>query len=353
MSGRAPRPTLRTPPKPRPGDRVAVISPSSGLAGLLPQPFELGLDRLRRDFGLVPVEYPTTRRMGSRPIDRAADVNAAFADPTIAAVLSSIGGDDEIAILRHLDRVVIAANPKPFFGYSDNTALLAFLWNRGIVGYHGASVMVQFGRPGAMHPLTERSVRAALFTTGEFELSEPDAAGDVDRPWSDPATFDSEPTLEQCEPWTWSARDRVVDGLAWGGNLEVLSWLAMADAEIDSPAAYEGCVLLIETSEEMPGAIEVERILRGLGERGLLRSFSGVLVGRPKAWSFEHPLSGDEKAGYRRDQRAAIERAFAEYGSEPLMVFDVDFGHTDPQFVVPIGGRIRIDGPAGRIVVTY
>jgi len=36
-----------------------------------------------------------------------------------------------------------------------------------------------------------------------------------------------------------------------------------------------------------------------------------------------------------------------------LTVFDVDFGHTDPQLIIPIGGRIRIDGPARRIWVTY
>lgn len=55
------------PPKPVPGDRIAVISPSSGLPGLLPLPYELGLTRLREDFGLEPVEYPATRKMGSTP----------------------------------------------------------------------------------------------------------------------------------------------------------------------------------------------------------------------------------------------------------------------------------------------
>ena len=343
----------RYPPKPRRGDRVAVVSPSSGLPGLFPVPFELGLARLRDDFGLIPVEYPTTRRMGSSPLDRAADLHAAFADPTIAAVVSSIGGDDQITVLRHLDRDLIAANPKPFFGYSDNTNLLAFLWNCGIVGYHGGSVMVQFGRPGGMHPLTRASLEAALFTSGPFELPEPDASGDVDRPWTDPATFRTEPPLEPCEPWTWQAADRVVEGIAWGGNLEIVSWLAMADAEIGPPAAYEGGVLVIETSEEMPGATEVERVLRNLGERGLLRSFAAVLVGRAKAWSFERPLDADAKRAYRRAQRAAIDAAFQAYGEDPLIVFDVDLGHTDPQLVIPIGGLVRVDGSARRITVTY
>jgi muramoyltetrapeptide carboxypeptidase LdcA involved in peptidoglycan recycling len=34
-------------------------------------------------------------------------------------------------------------------------------------------------------------------------------------------------------------------------------------------------------------------------------------------------------------------------------VFDVDFGHTDPQLIMPIGGTIRVDGPNRRIVVRY
>src|SRR5215472_7209968 len=126
-------PELAHPPKPRPGDRVAIVSPSSGLPGVFPRPFELGLSRLRADFGLVPVEYPTTRVMNSAPGDRAADIHAAFADPDITAVITSIGGDDEIRVLPHLDADLLRANPKPFFGYSDNTCLLAHLWHLGNV----------------------------------------------------------------------------------------------------------------------------------------------------------------------------------------------------------------------------
>jgi hypothetical protein len=35
------------PPKPRPGDRVAIVSPSAGLPEIFPAPYELGLRRLR------------------------------------------------------------------------------------------------------------------------------------------------------------------------------------------------------------------------------------------------------------------------------------------------------------------
>ncbi len=46
---------------------------------------------LREEFGLEPVEYPTTRRLDASPQDRAADLMAAFADPGIGAVLATIG----------------------------------------------------------------------------------------------------------------------------------------------------------------------------------------------------------------------------------------------------------------------
>jgi muramoyltetrapeptide carboxypeptidase LdcA involved in peptidoglycan recycling len=341
------------PPKPRPGDKVAVVSPSAGLPGLFPMPYELGMRRLREEFELVPVEYPATRRMGASAAERAADLHAAFADPDVTAVLATIGGDDQITVLPHLDADLIRANPKPFFGHSDNTNLLAYLWNLGIVGYYGGSVMFHFGRPGAMHPLTAVSLQAALFTSGEYELRESTTYGDVDRDWGDPATFEATPAMQGCAGWDWHSADRVVEGVTWGGNLEILSWLLMADREVRPAAAYDGMVLLIETSEELPSATEVYRILRNMGERRLLGRFEAIVVGRAKAWFFDRPNTPEQKAEYAKEQREAILRAVAEYNPRAMVVFDVDFGHTDPHVVVPIGGRIRVDGLARRITVRY
>lgn len=271
------------PPKPVPGDRVAVISPSAALPGILPLPYELGLERLRKEYGLEPVEYPATRRMGSTPQERADDIHAAFADPDVKAVMASIGGDDQITVLPLLDRELIRANPKPFFGYSDNTNLLAYLWNTGIVGYHGASVMGELGRPGAMDPLTAESLRAALFASGEYELRPAERWRDVDRDWADPATFASEPETRPGTGWTWINADRVVEGRSWGGCLEILAWLLTADREIPlGLSVHDGGVLFLETSEELPSGEEVFRVLRSMGERGLLQRFSALLMGRPR-----------------------------------------------------------------------
>ncbi|MYW46916.1 S66 peptidase family protein [Streptomyces sp. SID161] len=342
------------PPKPVPGDRIAIVSPSSGLPGLFPLPYELGLKRLREDFGLEPVEYPSTRKMGSTPRERADDLHAAFADPSVRAVMASIGGDDQITLLPLLDRDLIRADLKPFFGSSDNTNLLLFLHNLGIVAYHGACVMTEIGRPAALHPATAESVRAALFTPGPYELRPAERFRDTDRDWADPATFEREPDSQPADGWTWHQPDRVVTGRAWGGNLEILSWLLMADREIEHDVAvYDGGVLFLETSEEMPSAEAVFRILRNMGERGLLARFPALLMGRAKAWSFQQPNDAENRRRYVAEQRAAVLRALAAYAPHTMAVFDVDFGHTDPQLVIPYGGTVSVDGPARRITVTY
>ncbi|MFD8638623.1 LD-carboxypeptidase, partial [Streptomyces sp. NPDC059656] len=148
--------------------------------------------------------------------------------------------------------------------------------------------------------------------------------------------------------------DRIVEGRAWGGNLEFLSWLRMADREIArDPAVYEGGVLFLETSEELPSGEEVFRILRNMGERGLLARFPALLTGRAKAWSFQQPNTAADKLRYATEQREAVLRSLAAYAPHTMAVFDVDLGHTDPQLVIPYGGTVRVDGPAQRITVTY
>jgi muramoyltetrapeptide carboxypeptidase LdcA involved in peptidoglycan recycling len=132
-----PRPSLVRPPILKPGDKVAILSPSWTGPGVFPHVQDLGLKRLREHLQLEPVEYPTTRKIGATPQERAADIHAAFADPEITAIMASIGGSDQITVLRYLDPAVLQANPKVFFGYSDNTNLLVYLWNLGIIGFYG------------------------------------------------------------------------------------------------------------------------------------------------------------------------------------------------------------------------
>ncbi len=347
------RPTFTIPAKVPPGGRVAVVSPSFAAPGMYPAVHELSMRRLRDEFGVVPVEYPTTRRVGATAAARAADLTAAFTDPDIGAVLASIGGDDQLTVLAHLDPAMIAAHPKAFFGYSDNTNLLNWLWNLGIAGYHGGSTMVHLGRPGGVHPVSAVSLRAALIRGGDLDLHPVAEFSEDEGHWGDPATLAHPAPTRPSPGWTWHQSDRVVTGPTWGGNLEILHWNLAAGRWIRPVADYAGCVLLLETSEEMPPAQEVYRMLRNAGERGLLAQFPAVIVGTAKASRFGYRPGPRERDRYRDEQRAAVLRAFGEYHPAAMIVFGVDIGHTDPQWIVPYGGLVTVDGLARRITAHY
>lgn len=348
------RPRLTVPPKLRPGARVAVLSPSFAAPGAFPAVHELAMQHLNEQLGVEPVEYPTTRRQGAPARARAADIMAAFCDPTIGAVLASIGGDDQITVLPQLDAALLADHPKAFCGYSDNTNLLNFLWNLGIAGYHGGSTMVHLGgRAGGPHPVSVASLRAALFSEDDLQLAPATRFGEDEANWERPETLAEEGPTTPGEGWTWHQPERVVCGPSWGGNLEMLHWNLAAGRWIRPADDYAGCVLLLETSEEMPASEEVFRMLRNMGERGLLAQFPAVLVGRAKAAHFGMPAEASERARFRAEQRAAVLRAFETYHAEAMVVFDVDIGHTDPQWVIPYGGAITVDGPARSITAHY
>jgi muramoyltetrapeptide carboxypeptidase LdcA involved in peptidoglycan recycling len=345
------RPVFTAPAKLDPGERVAVVSPSFAAPGVFPAKHELAMRRLRDELGLEPVEYPTTRRVDAAAKDRAADLMAAFADPSIKAVLATIGGDDQLTVLPFLDPTAIT--PKPFVGYSDNTNLLNWLWNLGIAGYHGGSTMVHLGRGARPHPVSLGSLRAALLTGGDVELHPVDEFSDEEISWHDPRSLEESGPTQPAPGWYWHQPDRVVTAPTWGGNLEILHWNLAADRWIRPVADYAGCVLLVETSEEMPPADEVFRMLRNAGERGLLAQFPAFIVGTAKAANLGHTPPREDRRRYREEQRAAVLRALRDYNPSAMAVFDVDIGHTDPQWIVPFGGSMTVDGPGRKIIAHY
>lgn len=181
---------LVRPPKARRGDRVAVLSPSFAAAGAFPAVHEQAMRRLAEVTGLVPVEFPATRKVGATPAERAADVNAAFADPGIRAILAVVGGDDQITVIPHLDAALVRRDPKPFLGYSDNTNMHHWLWAHGIASFYGGSSQVHLGPGPGVDEVHARSLRAALVTGERIEITEPGESEDFGVDWADPRALD-------------------------------------------------------------------------------------------------------------------------------------------------------------------
>jgi muramoyltetrapeptide carboxypeptidase LdcA involved in peptidoglycan recycling len=341
------------PPKARRGEKVAVVSPSFAAPGVAPAVHEQAMRRLSEVTGLVPVEYPTTRRVGASPRERAADLNAAFADPEIRAVLATIGGEDQIQVVAHLDPDLVGADPKPFCGYSDNTNLLSWLWAQGVAGFHGGSTQVHLGPGPAVDACHSASLRAALLTGERLEVTDPGESEDFGKNWTDPAALTDYGEREPTEPWAWAGPHRTVAGRTWGGCIEVLQWILTAGRFPPDPAVLDGAVLIVETSEEIIPAREFGWILRSLGERGLLAAAGAVLVARPPASSFEKRPSAEERADYRSAQRDVAVDVIGRYNSDAVVCVGVPFGHTRPQWLLPYGGKVTVDGTVRRIWADY
>ncbi|WP_309103063.1 LD-carboxypeptidase [Microbacterium sp.] len=341
--------SFRAGPKAHPGDRVAVISPASAAPAISPTLHEQAMRRLTEATGLIPVEYPTTRQLGASAEARAADVTEAFADPSIRAVLATIGGDDQVTVIPHIDARVLAANPKPFLGYSDNTNLHNLLWNLGAPSFYGGSTQVHLGPGPHLDDIHVRSLRAALLDGGTLELTEPGESEDFGWPWEDPRSLLHFGAREATEPWTWAGPEKAVSGRSWGGCIEVLDQIALA-GRMPNVSDFDGAILLLETGGEGPSATEVKRWVRALGERGVLGVVAGVLVARPPVSKLHSPVpSAPERTRLREAQRDTIIEQIVRYNSDAVVCVGVPFGHTRPQWIVPHGGTIALDG-ARRIV---
>jgi len=346
-------PDLVHPPKARTGDGIAVLSPSFAAAGAFPAVHEQAMRRLTEVTGLMPVEYPTTRKVGASPSERAADINAAFADPAIRGILAVIGGVDEITVIPHLDPRLAQRDPKPFVGTSDNTNLHHWLWAHGIASFYGGSSQVHLGPGPGVDDVHARSLRAALLTGGTLEITEPGESEDFGVDWADPRALTSCGERERTQPWTWHGPARSVTGRTWGGCLEVIEWVLTAGRFPADPGVLDGGVLIMETSEELLPARNVGWIVRSLGERGILAAVDAVLVARPPVSDFTRRPPAAERARLRDEQRDVVVDVVATYNPEAVVCVGIPFGHTRPQWILPHGGRITVDGIARRVTADY
>ncbi len=334
------------------GDKVAIVSPSFAAPGKWPAVYELGLSRVRDVFGLEPVEFPTTKRVSASAEERTRDLIAAFEDSDIKAVIASIGGDDQVTFIKYLPAEPFVRNPKPFFGFSDNSHVMNFLWLCGVPSYYGGALFTQFAMQKRMDDFSVRYLKHALFDEGEFELVASDLYNDIGLDWSDPKTLDQARVYEPNEGFVWDG-EQDGEGLTWGGCVESVDEMLRHGVQIPSLEEFERVVLIMETSEEIPSSGYVFRVFRALGERGILERVQGVLVGRAKAWGFHRQQNATEKKTYRAAQQAAIVRVVRAYNPTIPVIQNMDFGHTDPQMPLPYGKRVRIDAKRRHVVADF
>jgi muramoyltetrapeptide carboxypeptidase LdcA involved in peptidoglycan recycling len=329
---------LSRPPALRPGDTVAVVSLSSGLAAALPHRYEAGKRQLADTFGLRVIDTPNALRddgwLRANPRARAQDLHWALSNPEVAGIVCSVGGDDSIRTVDHLDLDLIAAHPKVFTGYSDSTIQHLVHRKAGVASFYGMALLTNAAENGGIHPFTVDSFRKTVMSTEPVgELSAAPEWTEELLDWRRPELQDRSRRWVPNYGWLWLQGEQPVQGEVIGGCLEVLA-MALGTGIWPELSAFESAVLHLEISEERPPISQVTHWLRNFAALGIIERLGALLFSRPENYSLRDTLSLYE----------AVRSELTLAGRPDLpFVANLDFGHSSPMGLLPLGRQLRVD----------
>lgn len=304
--------------------------------------YEVGKRQLESGLGVTVVECAHTLAdadwLERHPEARAQDLMQAFADPSIAGIVSTIGGDDSIRILPYLDLDVIRRNPKIFLGFSDTTISHFACLKAGLTSFYGPSIMAGFGENGGPFAYMMDAIRAIMCRSEPAVIPENEGGWTYERlNWGDPSLQSQPRRLQPHLGWRWQGKG-VHRGRLLGGCVEVLDWLRGTPVWPDA-AEWRDSIIFLELSEESPTPTAFKRFLRALGATGALHGARAILFGRPYGGASTFDAYD-----------AILQSVCAELslGDLPL-VTRMDFGHTEPMCVLPYGVEAEVDCDARQI----
>lgn len=277
----------------RPGDRIALIAPSS--------PFDVekldGVSAyLERSGFQTAVGRHSLDRMGylaGAEADRASDLIDALTDPTISAVFCIRGGYGSNRLLPHLPFASLRKHPKIFLGYSDITFLhLAFWRTMGWVTFHGPNLV---------------EWEEDAFERGSQVLARLQGGGGFAWRFEQPQVV----------------RPGLAAGVLVGGNLTCLTHLLMTPFCPN----FDGVLLMIEDRGE--ALYRIDRQITQLRLAGLFDRIHGLILGH-----FHECGPVEEIWSMVRHQVGEV--------SFPV-VAGLPFGHGSANDLLPLGIRYRLN----------
>ncbi|WP_071460894.1 S66 family peptidase [Bacillus massilinigeriensis] len=329
---------LIKPSKLQRGDRIATVSPSWGGAGeseFRPR-YEQGVKRLEEVFGLEVVAMPNSLKgadyLYRNPQARAEDLMTAFRDNSIKAIIANIGGSDSIRLLPYIDFDVIRDHPKIFMGYSDITISHLFCYRAGLSSFYGPAVLTDFAENVEMHDYTVKSIQRTLFSSesiGEIEQAKEWTSEFLE--WTVEENAKQRRKMQPNREVELLQGSGTVRGRLLGGCIEVLEF-AKGTELWPEKKYWENSILFFETSEEKPHPSSIIYWLRNYAAQGILQKANGMIFAKPKDESFYE------------EYKDAILQVMEEYGLQDLpILYNLDFGHTEPKFILPYGALAEID----------
>jgi muramoyltetrapeptide carboxypeptidase len=308
--------SLKAPPRLKLGDTIGLVAPSGATYAADDKNI---VEEVVRALGFIPKHGAHTMDrygyLAGQDRDRAADVNAMFADPQVKALLCVRGGWGVGRMLPFLDYDMIRANPKAVIGFSDITALhMAFQARAGMISFHGSNAASAWG------PITVASFKEILIDGARAMLRNPVARED---------------RLVQRRGRTVTITPGTTQARLIGGNLTVFSSL------VGTPymPSTRGAILVFEETNE--AEYRIDRMLTQLRLAGLLDGIAGFVFGQCTNCTSDGGGYGNFQLEELLDQHIKPLGVPAFHGAM--------FGHIADQYFLPLGARVNLDASAGTL----
>lgn len=291
----------------RAGDNIHIVSPS----GCIHSDFIDRATKLLSSWGLKVTEgkYARTEygRFAGTIDERVADLQQAFDDPNIKAILCSRGGYGLAQIIDKIDFKSFTKSPKWLIGFSDITILHNAITQLGIASMHG--IMTKY-----LAELPEESDQIMSFKNLLFGT---------------PSNFSIKPEAEN--------RLGHAGGKLIGGNLSVMMGMRSTPFDLD----FNNNILFIEDVGEKP--YQIDRMMQSLRLSGVLKQISGLVVGQFSDYD-EDPLMMQSVA-------EIILAAVSEY--DYPVCFNFPVGHVDYNLSLVLGEQAELFVDSDQVRLNY
>ena len=326
------------PEKLKKGDKVAIVSLSTGLLGedSLIHKYYIAKERLEKDFGLEVVTMENTLKgiayLYEHPEARAKDLMDAFKDKTIKGIFCAIGGNDSIRLLPYIDFDVIKKNPKIFMGYSDTTSNHFMMRKAGLISFYGPTIMCEIADYVKMPDYVKNAMENILFkdSTG-YEIKSSEYWSKDYIPWGIENINKEKEMTKEKHGYEVLQGSGTITGEVIGGCIDVFPMVNGTSIwpKLDE---WKDKILLLETSEEEIAPDTLLYYLRNLGAQGILNVIKGIIVGKPSM----------EK--YYDEYKEIYLKVMKEFNLTNLpIMYNINVGHAFFTGIIPLGGIITVD----------
>lgn len=350
------------PPALKPGATIAFVSPSARLNNVIPAAISRAKDLFTSQGYQVRELFTPDTSIQSSITNRLSELRTAFTDPSISAVVCTIGGPsfNELlpALLADTElHAAIRADPKVVVGYSDITGLHWFLHaTTGLRTFYGPCPLPELGEPRAADAAEHQASALAFCARHLFRaITDPAPIGDVARSptyapdvavmFKEPESL-ARPRLVPSGGWTWLRRGRG-EGRLFGGCLTVMARLGGVRGVVPD---WRGRIVFIETAmgdDEVSGN-PLGRVRAGVADliaQGVFDDAAGLVVGRP--FGYDSPKAREQYAGVIKGLLCEGRLAEKKF---PIL-YNVDIGHTTPLVTLPFDALAVLDSEKDQFAI--